>query len=73
MNEIRLNFVTVIIFAIVGVVLLFVGLMLFLEGFDKTFSVLLFVSGLGLIFGAYTMAVEFGFIEGRGTLASTPS
>jgi hypothetical protein len=63
----------VIIIAIVGVVLLFVGLILFLEGFDKTFSVLLVVSGLGLMFGAYMLAVDFGFIEGKGTLASTPS
>jgi uncharacterized protein YqgC (DUF456 family) len=73
MNEIRLNLVTVIIFAIVGVVLLFVGLILFLEGFDKTFSTLLVVSGIGLMLAAFGLAAESGFVERKGTLASTPS
>ena len=72
LNEARLNLVIVIVFAVVGAVLFVVGLILFLEGFDKNFSWLIFISGLGFLLAAYGWAVDSGFIEGKGTLASTP-
>jgi hypothetical protein len=65
----RLEFVLAIGFGVVGAILLVLGLIFSTVGFSVATGLIIF--GLLLIIAAIALGVEFGFIEGKGTIGST--
>jgi hypothetical protein len=65
----RLEFVLVIGFGVVGATLLVLGLIFSTFGFSLVMGLIIF--GLLLIIAAIVLGVEFGFMEGKGTMGST--
>ena len=63
LNHVRSDFLLVISFGVVSVILIVVGLISLLEGFDRGLSALLIVFGIGFVLATIMLAQELGFME----------
>ena len=63
LNKACFDLVLLISFGVVSGVLLVVGLISLLEGFDGGLSAVIIVFGIGFILATIGLAQEFGFIE----------
>lgn len=63
LNHVRFDFLLVISFGVVSVILIVFGLISLLEGLDRGLSVLLIVCGVGFIIATFGLVQEFGFME----------
>ena len=66
LEGLRLEFVLLISFGVVGATLLVLGLICSTFGLSVAIGLIIF--GLLLIIAAVALGVEFGFIEGKGTM-----
>jgi hypothetical protein len=71
-NTVRVNLLLVIGFAVVGVILLVLGITFSFYGFGNGSGPGLAIFGVLFLFTAYLLGVEFGFLEGYNDIFSGP-
>ena len=71
-NTARLNLLLVIGFAVVGVILLVLGVIFSIYGFGEGSGPGLAIFGVLFLFAAYLLGVGFGFLEGYIDIFSGP-
>ena len=63
MNHVRFDLLLVISFGVVSVILIVIGLISLLAGFDRALSATLIFFGIGFVFATIVLAQEYGFME----------